>query len=140
MSNKLKGSIDNSRTGTTDLPPLEFEPPQSITTHVIVTYPTADIECLFRAKDGIMVAQRKRLTIVVGEAPERKSSRVFMDAAAARRYLREVCAPTDIVDSGGRWKRFAAWLLGPPEGIFEERNAEKTLAMPGDVDIPQLFR
>lgn len=132
--------IDNTGTGTPDLPPLEFEAPSPITSHVIVTYPTADIECLFRAKDGIMVAQRKRLTIVLGEAPERKSSRVFMDARSARIYLREVAAVTDILQQGGRWARLKAWFLGDPEGIFEERNAEKTLAMPGEVDIPTLFR
>lgn len=132
--------IDNSKTGTPDLPPLEFEPPSPITSHVIVTYPTADIECLFRAKDGIMVAQRKRLTIILGEAPERKSSRVFMDARSAKIYLREVAAVTDILQQGGRWARLKSWFLGDPEGIFEERNAEKTLAMPGEVDIPSLFR
>lgn len=131
--------INNEQTGPGDIA-VNFDPPALGSTHCLHYFPTSDIDMLFRASDGIMIAQRKRLTVVLGESPNTKTSRVFRDAMAAKKYIRTVPAVTDILQNGGWWGRFLAWLLGDPLPVFHEVNVEQTLVMPGDIDIPQLFR
>lgn len=65
-------------------------------THQILSYKGQKIEILARVGDGILIGQRKGFTVVYGEAPNKKDSRVFIDEEHASRYLRGHVALEDL--------------------------------------------
>jgi hypothetical protein len=84
-------------------------------THIVFTYPSQDSEIMFRACDGMMIAERQKTTLIFGENPnapsgdpKRKQSRVFMEGGTidhlgqsfpwnenGSRYMRTVVAKDD---------------------------------------------
>ena len=86
-------------------------------THIVFTYPSQDTEIMFRASDGMMIAERQKCTLVFGEDPsantsnpKRKQSRVFMESdpmvlpdgcphwnTFGSRYMRETVANNDLL-------------------------------------------
>lgn len=55
-------------------------------THILLTYPSQDTEILFRASDGMMIAERQKVTVIYGEDrnappsdPRRQKSRIFIE-------------------------------------------------------------
>lgn len=85
-------------------------------THIVFTYPSQDTEIMFRACDGMMIAERQSCTLVFGEDvnggpqnPKRRQSRLFMESDPAvllpgqphwntcgSRYMRETVAKADL--------------------------------------------
>jgi hypothetical protein len=86
-------------------------------THIVFTYPSQDTEIMFRASDGMMIAERQKCTLVFGEDPSapfssrlRKQSRVFIESdplilpdgcqhwnTLGSRYMREIVANNDLL-------------------------------------------
>lgn len=84
-------------------------------THIVLTYPSQDTEIMFRASDGVMIAERQKCTLIFGENPaaaandpKRKQSRVFIEGGSifsngqnwdwnefGSRYMRTVVAKAD---------------------------------------------
>ncbi len=111
-------------------------------THIILTYPSQDTECMFRACDGMMIAERQHCTVIYGENPnaaandpKRKQSRVFLESDPAilpsgathwntygSRYLREVVAQTDLENCTGH----------PGAVIIDERCQEGSVILAPD--------
>ena len=123
------------------LEPVKLKP-----NHILLTYPSQDTECLFRADDGMLIGERQKCVVIWGENPaavatdpNRKQSRVFLegdpeafppewDGLGVRhwnqfgaRYLREVVAVDDLRKRG---------IEGSP--VFEERCQEGLIALPQD--------
>lgn len=57
-------------------------------THIIKQYPSNDAEILFRASDGMMIGMREKVTVIYGDDPNKRVSRLFIDSDFASRYLR----------------------------------------------------
>lgn len=96
-------------------------------THIVVKYSSQNSEILFRAFDGIAIAQQKNAVLVYGEDPNKKQSRVFIDPEHARRFLREKVAADDLknIPSGGT------------DVVIEDRDGESILTMPADaMELP----
>ena len=110
-------------------------------THIVLTYPSQDIEILFRAIDGMMIGERHKVTVIWGVNPNagssdpgRKQSRVFLESDTpmlvgkdafswnhyGSRYLRDVVAKLDADENG----------LG--KVVIEERSQEGLILMPPD--------
>ncbi len=80
---------------------------------------------LFRASDGICLAQCKAFTVIFGEDPNQRRSRVFISPEYAKQYLRKL-AEDD---------QRALGIEGPM--ILEERDGEPVITLPqGAMDIP----
>jgi len=67
---------------------------QSVT-HIIKKHPSSDSEFLFRWSDGMMIGFREKVTVIYGDDPNRRVSRVFIDSDSAARYLRDGVAGKD---------------------------------------------
>lgn len=91
-------------------------------THVVLTYKSQKIEILSRVGDGIVIGQRKGYTVVYGEEPNKKTSRVFVDDEHASRYLRGKVALDDLKSKS---------LDGPV--LIEDRDAEGLVVLPADI-------
>ena len=55
-------------------------------THIVLTYPSQNTEVMFRASDGVMIAERQNNALNFGEDPnaaasdpKRKQSRIFLE-------------------------------------------------------------
>lgn len=95
-------------------------------THIVMNYLSQDAEILFRADDGVAIAQRKKTVVLFGEDPNRKQSRVFIDPEHASRYLRNVVTLKDLTDRD---------KLG--EVSLDERDGEPIIQLPDNaVEIP----
>lgn len=95
-------------------------------THIVLNYKSQDTEILFRADDGICIGQRKGMTVVYGEAPNTKNSRVFLDALFATKFLREKVTKDDLE---------ARKVEG--SAVLEDRDGEGTILMPeGVMQLP----
>lgn len=68
----------------------------TVPTHVIVGYPEHKTHVLFRASDGIGLAQMNQVVVVVGENKNQNVSRVFLDELHAETFLREVIPMFDL--------------------------------------------
>jgi hypothetical protein len=73
-------------------------------THIVLTWPSQNFEILFRASDGMMIGERKDVTVIFGENPNgnatdpnRKQSRVFLE--------------TDEMYQGQKWNWFGSRFL-----------------------------
>lgn len=110
-------------------------------THIVLTYPSQDTEILFRASDGMMIAERQKCTVIYGENPngpatdpKRKQSRVFMESdpeilpagathwnTFGSRFMREVVTAADLLSNGLDWK-----------AVIEERCQEGNVILAPD--------
>lgn len=107
-------------------------------THIVLTYPSQDSEILFRACDGVMIAERQKTTLIFGENPAasagdatKKQSRIFLEGGVINhngteypwnhfgsRYMRERVARRDLNNWGD------AGLLNPTEVVLDVRCQE----------------
>lgn len=83
-------------------------------THIVLSHRSQHSEMLFRASDGMCVAQRKNATVVYGVDPNKKQGRVFIDDEAASAFLRGFVAKDD----------------AGTEPVIEERDGETLIHMP----------
>lgn len=116
-------------------------------THIVLTYPSQDTEILFRASDGMMIAERQKCTLVFGEdpsapitSPKRKQSRVFLESdpeilpsgashwnTLGSRYMREIVANNDLLGVD-----LATQPCTHREAVIEERCQEGTVILAPD--------
>ncbi len=107
-------------------------------THIVLTYPSQDSEIMFRACDGVMIAERQKTTLIFGENPaagssdpNKKQSRIFLEGGEIEnngstfpwndfgsRYMRERVARRDLINWG------EAGLLNPTEVVLDVRCQE----------------
>ena len=59
-------------------------------THLLLSYKSQKITMLFRASDGVALGQQKGETVVFGEEPNKKTSRVFFDQGFAEEFLKSL--------------------------------------------------
>lgn len=98
-------------------------------THILLVYKSQDCEILFRFDDGVCIGQRKGMTIVYGEEPNKKTSRTFFDQEYAKKFL-NVKIPTDDL------KARDIDLTENPV-LFDIRDGEKLVVLPADsMEIP----
>lgn len=121
-------------------------------THIVFTYPSQDTEIMFRACDGMMIAERQKCTLVFGEdpsapisSPKRKQSRVFMESdpevevsgrphwnTMGSKYMRETVAKADlescVIDLEG--SGIAQYV--PASVVIEERCQEGSVILAPD--------
>lgn len=88
-------------------------------THIIKQYPTNDAEILFRASDGMMIGMKEKVTVLFGEDPNKRVSRIFMESEQASAYLRKIASDD------------------APSGVerIDVRNEEHTIIQPGQVTV-----
>ena len=91
-------------------------------THIVLSYPSQEVEMLFRASDGMALGQVEKITVIWGVDRNRGQSRVFIDHEHARRYFREVLPADDLKADGKE---------GPVD--LEVRNCESVLIQPGQI-------
>lgn len=69
-------------------------------THIILQWPSADKEIIFRASDGMMLAERLKNVLIWGEIPKDRTSRLFLETEGpnhyAADYLRDIVAVRDL--------------------------------------------
>jgi hypothetical protein len=95
-------------------------------THIILEYKSQDSEILYRASDGIAIAQRKKTVVLSGDDPNKKQSRVFLDSEYAGRYIRETLP-----------RRDAEELAMESAAEVEIRDGEPIIQLPDNaVEIP----
>ena len=108
-------------------------------THIVIFWKSNEAEHLYRASDGIQIGQRKDHVVLFGENPNKKESRVFIDAASASKYLRGVVPQedqarirlTDIQANG------IANVTTPKTFTLELRDAEHLVIAPsGAIELP----
>ena len=56
-------------------------------THIIRWLPSQETGALFRASDGMMLAEWQQHTVIFGENPMKRESRLFVDTGCAKKYL-----------------------------------------------------
>lgn len=56
-------------------------------THIIHRIPSQETACLFRASDGMVIAEVQQSCVLQGENPMKRESRLFVDHEHAFRYL-----------------------------------------------------
>lgn len=57
-------------------------------THIINRFPSQKTAGLFRASDGMMLAELQNITVIQGENPMKRESRLFIDHEHAYAYLK----------------------------------------------------
>lgn len=103
-------------------------------THIILTYKSQDTAMLFRASDGMCLGQYKNETVVYGEEPNRKTSRVFVDKEHAARFLREKVTEMDLRKTG-LFAGTADSTDAPVE--IEDRDGEgQVILAPNSIELP----
>ena len=65
-------------------------------THIMLEFPSKKSEILARASDGCVLAQRKNTVVIIGEDPNKGTSRVFIEAHAAHRFISEILPALDL--------------------------------------------
>lgn len=100
-------------------------------THIILKFDSHDTDVLYRASDGLTLACRQNITVIVGNDPNpaKKEHRSFIDAAHALVYLKRLgdLDVNEISDQDSRVPReqLAAYAE------FDERHAESKIVQPG---------
>lgn len=56
-------------------------------THIIHRIPSQETACLFRASDGMVIAEAQQSCVLQGENPMKRESRLFIDHEHAYKYL-----------------------------------------------------
>lgn len=110
-------------------------------THIILEYPNHKSEILFRASDGVGIAQRKESVVIIGEDPNKGTSRVFIDGHHAHRFIADTLPALDNagieMDYKLSLKAAEAELKCPKELAIpvsiEYRSGEGSIVIPGDV-------
>ena len=94
-------------------------------THIIIRFPSKNMDLLYRASDGMSIGCRSQLNVVSGEErdPKTMATRAFLDEDFAYAHLRKLA---DIDESFGEPN---AKFLGPREKLdrfasIEERFGE----------------
>lgn len=59
-------------------------------THIIQSIPSNELEHLFRASDGMLIGEVSQCTVIFGESPRTKDSRLFIDHESAKKHLRRL--------------------------------------------------
>lgn len=80
-------------------------------THILMHFKEHNMETLYRASDGVQIAGHQNQTVIFGENPNRRESRLFLD-----------------FESGSKWMLDWAGRQGDNkiEMIVESRNGEVT--------------
>ena len=109
-------------------------------THIILEYPKHKTEVLFRAVDGVGMAQRKDTLVIIGEDPNKGTARVFIDGQAAHKFISELLPALDLVGVEMDFKlslHEARAKLKPdsPAAKVEYRAGEGLIAIPTDAVI-----
>ncbi len=104
-------------------------------THIILEYPNHKTEVLFRADDGVGMAQRKDTLVIIGEDPNKGTARVFMDGPSAHRFISELLPALDLVGVELDFKlslHEAKAKLTPdgPKPVVEYRAGEGQIVIP----------
>jgi hypothetical protein len=105
-------------------------------THIMLEYPNHKSEILFRASDGIGIAQRKDAVVIIGEDPNKGTSRVFIDAQHAHRFISEVLPAFDLEGREFDWKLDNRKPVDPAKASqvkLEYKAGEGLIAIPSDV-------
>jgi hypothetical protein len=103
-------------------------------THIVLTYPSQETELLYRASDGMMIAEAAKCVVIFGESPNKKTSRVFLDHESAYAFLRFVAG----LDASGFHPLPDYRETWAPDGplefaaTIEERNQEGMIVLPPD--------
>lgn len=100
-------------------------------THIIKTYETNDAEMLFRASDGMMIGMREKVTVIFGDDPNRRVSRIFMESEHASAFLHGKVCQDDI----GLDKDIIIQFINAESVIIQPG---KTFAAPGTGSIHKL--
>ena len=100
-------------------------------THIIRYNDTVKANWLFRASDGMLIGVCEKITVIFGEDPNKRVSRLFMEHEQAIRYLREKVAIDD-------FKAIPQCSEDGSELAFhiEYRNEEQHIIQPGTVVMP----
>jgi hypothetical protein len=99
-------------------------------THIVKVFKSQHQEVLYRAEDGVRIAQLKASAddsegmIVFGEDPHKANGRSFISGAAARTYLRNVICVDDLNRNG--------------DGIPEGKNHPSRKAVASDVVVDEI--
>ena len=100
-------------------------------THILVKFPSAQRDDLFRAKDGMLIASRKNADVMFGEDPQTAGRRGFLTPQFAYGFLKslaqsdlQVNPPYQADHDGGRIKT----------AEIEERDGEPILKAPTPAD------
>lgn len=67
-------------------------------THIVMTLPSRLNAGMWRAKDGMFIAEAADKMVVFGENPNKRESRLFIAHEFAKRYLVDVVAAEDAED------------------------------------------
>ncbi len=101
-------------------------------THIVLKFPSKKMDLLYRASDGMSIACRSEITVIVGTDanPERMKTHKFMDEAFARAYLNRLAdldlneLPIDGSCTKPR-EQITHWA------VVDERDNEKRIVSPG---------
>jgi hypothetical protein len=103
-------------------------------THILGVYPTADSEMLFRAADGVCIGMRKSETVVFGDEPNKRRSRIFIDKEHATKWLKTTCAEWDLKEYP---QKFYDSGKDRDKVVLEERNMEGAIIrLPDSIEFP----
>lgn len=109
-------------------------------THIIIEYPNHKAEILYRASDGVGLAQRADRMVIIGEDPNKGTSRLFFDAHHAHVFISETLPALDMagVEMDYKLSLHAAGkiMASSPQDAkphVEYRPGEGMITMPGDV-------
>lgn len=110
-------------------------------THILLSYPSNNTDVLFRASDGIGIAQRKGVMVIIGEDPNKGTSRIFIDEKLALNFLTEFLPMADLAGLEMDYKFSAKKIADPkPEVIIERRSGEGLILHPKTTDLPNQIR
>jgi hypothetical protein len=103
-------------------------------THIIHRIPSQETACLFRASDGMMLAECQQLCVLIGANPMKRESRLFIDHDHAFMYL------ANLADVDANGMSILAWdekALDPAKfASVDYRNLEGQVVLaPGSVEM-----
>lgn len=111
-------------------------------THIMLTFPTAKSEGLFRASDGIRIASRMEAVVILGEDPNKGTSRVFIDQHAAHEFIANAIPALDVNRAKFDWQldvrpplQHAMKEDGTPLYHVEYREGEGIIALPQGTEV-----
>lgn len=114
-------------------------------THILLEYKSQKSEILFRASDGVGLAQRKNTVVIIGEDPNKGTSRVFIDVEAAHKFITEMLPAFDLAGVEMDYKlsvRLTNEVRAQLRHVqLERRSGEGSIVLPADViDLPNQIR
>lgn len=97
------------------------------TTHVIYSWPSQNLEKLYRVSDGVEIAVRQHAVCILGADPNKRISRIFMDNQYASDYLK-IAAKDDHEQNGAGELEIETV---PQEGLVTLAEGSLEMAGPG---------